>query len=341
MLKITTRILRQSIFHSYFMRSMKLNLKHTLVYFCLGTLLLTTSSCSFAQLDVITPAGNCLETKYTFSRQGQVEQSFVKTYDAQGRLLSETKTFSSKVSGNYTESYTYEYDARGNNTSITYSHNNVVKKVTKKEYNLLGKLTQEIISSDGTSGPLTKTLFTESGSTQIFYDSDGITETIREVIGLDLNGQVITKEIIRTDGSVAFSDKYTYALLGKVSRWVHFDAADKMTTTTNYEYDLAGNLTKETTSRNDVLYASTVNTYNMKGVLEKKTRLNGNNQVDYYFTYEYNSKGLLVKENYFYNNQILSTRNFEYDTKGNKVKEVFSDSKGTMSTVKDWEYLCR
>ena len=319
---------------------MKLNLKHTSVYICLGTLLLFASSCT-AQLDIITPTSNCLETKYTFSRQGKVEQQFVKQYDAQGRLQNETNNYSSQFSGSYTESYAYEYDTKGNNTKITYSHNNVVKKVTKKEYSLLGKLTQEIISADGVSSPLTRTLFTETGSTQIFYDKDGVTETVREIIGLDLNGQIITKEVISANGVIAFSDKYTYALLGKVSRWVHYDAADKMTTITNYEYNSGRNLTKETTTRNDVLFASTVNTYNAQGVLEKKTRLNGNNQVDYYFTYEYNSKGLIVKENYFYNNQILSTRGFEYDAKGNQVKELFSDSKGTTTSLKEWEFLCK
>jgi hypothetical protein len=319
---------------------MKLNLKHTSVYICLGTLLLFASSCT-AQLDIITPASNCLETKYTFSRQGKVEQQFFKQYDTQGRLQNETNNYSSQFSGSYTESYTYEYDAKGNNTKITYSHNNVVKKVIKKEYSLLGKLTQEIISTDGISNPLMRTLFTESGSTQIFYDKDGITETVREITGLDLNGQVVSKEVVSANGVIAFSDKYTYALLGKVSRWVHYDAADKMTTITNYEYDLGGNLTKETTTRNDVLFASTVNTYSANGVLEKKTRLNGNNQVDYYFTYEYNTKGLMVKENYFYNNQILSIRSFEYDVKANKIKELFSDAKGTSTTLKEWEYLCK
>lgn len=334
-------MLHQSILHIYFIKSMKLNLKHSFAYFCLAALLLTTASCSFAQLDIITPTSNCLETKFIFSRQGRVEQSFIKQYDPQGRLVSESKTYSSQFSGNYTESYTYEYDTKGNNTKITYSHNNVVKKVTKKEYSLLGKLTQEVISVDGVSNALQKTLFTESGSVQIFYDKDGVTETIKEIIGLDINGQIITKEVVSANGKVAFSDKYTYALLGKVSRWVHYDAADKVTTVTNYEYDSAGNLTKEITTRNDVLYASTLNTYNTKGVLEKKTRLNGSNQVDYYFTYEYNSKGLMVKENYFYNNQILSIRGFEYDMKNNKIKELFSDTKGTATTLKEWEYLCK
>ncbi|GAB3508532.1 hypothetical protein [Emticicia fontis] len=319
---------------------MKLNLKHTSVYICLGTILLFVSSCT-AQLDIINPTSNCLETKYTFSRQGRVEQSFLKQYDAQGRMLNETNNYSSQFSGSYKETFVYEYDAKGNNTKITYSLNNVVKKVTKREYSLLGKLTQEVISVDGVSSALQKTLFTESGSTQIFYDKDGVTETVREITGFDLNGQIITKEVISANGVVAFSDKYTYAQLGKVSRWVHYDAADKMTTITNYEYDLAGNLTKETTTRNDVLFASTVNTYSAKGVLEKKTRLNGSNQVDYYFTYEYNSKGLMVKENYFYNNEILSTRSFEYDAKSNKTKELFSDAKGTATTQKEWEYLCK
>lgn len=319
---------------------MKLNLKHTSTKICLGLTLLT-SSCSFGQLDIVTPKSNCLETKFAFSRQGQVEQLFLKTYNAQGQILSETNAFTSKLSGNYTEAYTYEYDAKGNNTKITYSHNNVVQKVTKKEYGLTGKLTQEIISADGSANAIKKTLFTESGSVQIFFDKDGVTETIKEITGLDANGQVITREVISANGTVAFSDKYTYILLGKVSRWVHYDSADKITTVTNYEYDTAGNLTKETTLRNDVLFASTINTYNTKGDLEKKTRLNGKNQVDYYFTYDYNGKGFLAKENYFYNNQILSVRSFEHDTNGNKIKELFSDSKGVMTTLKTWEYLCK
>ncbi len=330
----------QSISNFYFIKSMKLNFKHISTKICLGLTLLT-SSCSFGQLDIITPKSNCLETKYAFSRQGQVEQLFLKTYNAQGKLSTETNTFTSKLSGNYTESYVYEYDAKGNNTRITYSHNNMVKKVTRNEYGLTGKLTQQIISADGASNAIQKTLFTESGSVQIFYDKDGVTETVREVTGLDAIGQIITKEVISANGKVAFSDKYTYVLPGKVSRWVHYDAADKVTTTTNYEYDVKGNLTKEITLRNDVLFASTINTYNTKGDLEKKTRLNGNNQIDYYFTYDYNSKGLLEKENYFYNNQILSIRNFEYDANDNKIKELFSDSKGVMTTFKTWEYLCK
>ena len=319
---------------------MKLNLKHISTNICLGLTLLT-SSCSFGQLDIITPKSNCLETRYAFSRQGQVEQLFLKTYNTQGKILTENNTFTSKFSGNYTESYTYEYDTKGNNTLITYSHNNVVQKVTKKEYSLTGKLTQELISTNGTSNAIKKTLFTETGTVQIFYDKDGITETIREVTGLDAMGQIITKEVINANGVVAFSDKYTYLMPGKVSRWVHYDAADKVTTVTNYEYDTSGNLIKETTLRNDVLFATTVNVYNTKGDLEKKTRLNGNDKVDYYFTYDYNNKGLLSKENYFYNNQLLSIRNFEYDTNSNKIKELYSDSKGIMTTLKTWEYLCQ
>lgn len=319
---------------------MKLNLKHSSTKICLGLAILT-SSCSFGQLDIITPKSNCLETRYAFSRQGQVEQLFLKTYNTQGKILTENNTYTSKFSGNYTESYNYEYDVKGNNTQITYSHNNVVQKVIKKEYSLTGKLTQELISTNGTSNAIKKTLFTETGTVQIFYDKDGVTETIREVTGLDALGQIITKEVINANGAVAFSDKYTYLLPGKVSRWVHYDAADKVTTVTNYEYDTAGNLTKETTLRNDVLFATTINVYNAKGDLEKTTRLNGNNKVDYYFTYDYNNKGLLAKENYFYNNQLLSIRNFEYDTNSNKTKELYSDSKGVMTTLKTWEYLCK
>ncbi len=332
-------MLDQFISHIYFIKSMKLNLKSINVGVCLSLFL--NSSCSFAQIDIINPTSTCLETKYSFTRQGRVEQLFLKKYDTQGNLLSDTKTFSSQFSGNYTEEYIYLYDAKGNNTQITFSHNNVVKNITKKEYGITGKLTQELVFTSDNTSPIKKLIITDSGSEQIFFDKDGVTETVREKIGLDLNGQILTKEVTSANGNLAFSDKYTYFALGKVSRWVHYDAADKVTTITNYDYDTAGKLLKETTLRNDVLYASTVNTYDSKGNLEKKTRLNSQNKVDYYFTYEYNSKGLLIKENYFYNNQLLSIRDFGHDANGNIIKELYSDSKGTSTSQKEWEFLCK
>lgn len=321
---------------------MKLNLQHSKNHInrsILGTLLLASFS-SVAQINITPNQNNCLETQYSFSRQGKVEQLFVNTFDNKGLIQKQTKTFTSNFTGNYSEEFVYEYDAQGNNTKITYSHNNAVKKVTQRAYNANGTLLQETVSANGTT-PIKKSLFANGSTEDIFFNSDGQTESVKEKTTFDLTGKIITKEVFSAAGKLAFSDKYTYTSSGYVNRFVHFDAVDKVTVTTNYEYDAKDNLTKETTLRNDVLFAETLNTYNAQGQLEKKTRLNGNNKVDYFFTYEYNNKGLLAKENYFYNNQIQSVRYFDYDPKGNTTKETYEDTKGLVKTVKQWEYLCK
>ncbi|MFN3490164.1 MAG: RHS repeat domain-containing protein, partial [Emticicia sp.] len=98
-----------------------------------------------AQVD-LQAVGTCPETSYSFFRQDVKEQEFTKTYDKQGRILKQTNNFSSKNTGNYTEEYTYEYDAAGNNTTITYKRNGEIKKVTKKNFDANGQLLQESVS---------------------------------------------------------------------------------------------------------------------------------------------------------------------------------------------------
>ena len=110
---------------------------------------------------------------------------------------------------------------------------------------------------------------------------------------------------------------------------------------TDYDYDAKGNLLKDKTIRNNILYAETNNEYDLVGKLSKKIRLNGKGQIDYYFTYEYDSQGNMSKENYFYNNQMISVRTFEYDTNGNKIKESYLDKTGKVSMNKVWTFVCK
>jgi hypothetical protein len=49
----------------------------------------------------------------------------------------------------------------------------------------------------------------------------------------------------------------------------------------------------------------------------------------------------MTKENYFYNNQVISVRTFEYDLKGNKIKETYLDKLGTVNMYKIWEFACK
>lgn len=304
------------------------------------TLFLFSPLFAAAQVD-IQAANKCRETNYQFFRQGKQEQQSSKTYDKKGNLLSQIDTFSSRNTGDYTNEYAYEYDANGNNSQIIYKLNGQIKKVTKKSYNGLGKLLSESISADGKVSPLSLLTTNDGEKTQVFYAQDGITELSKEKSFFNKAGQLVKKELSSANGVLMMSETKNYDLQGNITQNIHFDAADKVTLSTNYEYDAKGNLLNDKTFRNNIILAETKNEYDLAGKLIKKTRLNGQNQVDYHFTYEYDLLGNMTKENYFYNNQVMSVRTFEYDTNGNKIKESYLDRTGTVSMYKVWAFDCK
>ncbi len=293
-----------------------------------------------AQVD-LQAVGTCPETSYSFFRQGVKEQEFTKTYDTQGRILKQTSNFSSKNTGNYTEEYTYEYDAAGNNTVITYKRNGDIKKVTKKSFDENGQLLNESINAGVNLLSVNTPSLNGTQKTQIFYAEDGKTETIREITSINTKGQLLKKEVKDPSGKILMSDTKTYNIQGKITQEVHFDATDKVMTQTDFVYDAAGNLARDKTLRNNVVFAETKHEYDAKSKLVQKTRLNGKGQIDYYFTYEYDANGNMTKENYFYNNQVISVRTFEYDLKGNKIKESYLDKLGSVNMYKTWEFACK
>lgn len=293
-----------------------------------------------AQVD-LQAVGTCPETKYSFFRQGIKEQEFTKTYDGQGRVLTQISNFSSKNTGNYTEEYVYEYDAAGNNTTITYKRNNEVKKVIKKTFNAIGQLLQESTSAGINLLSVNTPSLNGTQKTQVFFAEDGKTETIKEITTTNIKGQLLKKEVKDPSEKVLMSDTKTYNISGNIIQDVHFDATDNVTTQTDFVYDIAGNLIRDKTLRNNVVFAETKHEYDATGKLIQKTRLNGKGQIDYYFTYEYDTQGNMTKENYFYNNQVTSVRTFEYDLKGNKIKESYLDKLGSVNVYKTWEFACK
>ncbi len=293
-----------------------------------------------AQVD-LQAVGTCPETNYSFFRQGVKEQEFTKTYDEQGRVLKQISSFSSKNTGFYTEEHTYEYDAAGNNTTITYKRNGEIKKVTKKSFDANGQFLQESVNAGVNILSVNTASLNGTQKTQIFYAEDGKTETIREITSTNIKGQLLKKEIKDPSGKILMSDTKTYNIQGKITQDIHFDATDKVTTQIDFVYDAAGNLARDKTLRNNVVFAETKHEYDATSKLVQKTRLNGKGQIDYYFTYEYDTNGNMTKENYFYNNQVISVRTFEYDLKGNKIKESYSDKLGSVHMYKTWAFACK
>ena len=286
-------------------------------------------------------ANKCQETNYQFFRQGQQEQQSSKTYDAQGKLVKQIDTFSSNNIGNYSNEYAYEYDAKGNITIVTYLQNGQVKKVTKKSYDATGKLVGETTAAENKATPLASLTANNNETLQVFYAQDGVTEMTKEKTTFNQAGQISKKEVSTASGNLMLSETKSYNLQGNIIQYVHFDATDKVTILTNYDYDAKGNLLKDQTLRNNILYAETTYEYDSAGKVAKKTRLNGKGLVDYYFTYDYDSQGNMSKENYFYNKQILSVYTFEYDARGNKIKESYLDRTGKVSMNKVWTFICK
>jgi YD repeat-containing protein len=283
----------------------------------------------------------CQEINYQFYRQGQQEQQSSKTYDAQGKLLKQIDIFSSKNTGNYTSEYAYEYDAKGNNSQVIYTQNGQIRKITTKKYSATGSLISETSSAEGKATPLASLTANNGESVQVFYAQDGITELTKEKTTVNKAGQLTKKEISTASGNLMMSNTKRYDLQGNLTQDVHFDAADKVTLQTDYEYNTQGNLLKDKTLRNNILYAETDYEYDLAGKTTKKTRLNGSSKVDYYFTYEYDAQENMSKENYFYNNQVISVPTFEYDANGNKIKESYLDRTGKVSMNKVWTFVCK
>ena len=304
------------------------------------TFLLFTPFFAVAQT-INLPAKRCQEISYQFFRQGKQEQLSSKTYDTKGNLLKQTEVFSSQNTGNYTNEYAYTYDEKGNVSQIVYEQNGQIKKTTKKNYSATGILLNETSSADGNTKQLTSLTTNNGESEQILYAQDGITALTKEKIVLNKAGQLLKKEISTASGNLMTLETKTYNLQGNITQFIHFDAADKVTFSTNYSYDTKGNLLNEKTLRNNILYAETNNEYDSTGKITKKNRLNGKGQTDYYFTYEYDLQGNMSKENYFYNNQIISVRTFEYDTLGNKIKESYLDKTGQVGMYKTWTFACK
>lgn len=295
---------------------------------------------TFAQVD-IKINNNCLETKYTFLRQGNQEQQFLKTYDAQGLLISQVNTFSSKNTGEYSEEYIYTYDKNGNNSKIIYKRNNILLKTIEKTFDANGKILKELTNTNINKTSETTTSNNGTESIQIFFDKDGITESFQEKSAFNPSGDLLKKEVLSPNGNILISDTKTYNTFGKVSQEIHFDATDKVTTQTDFVFDEKGNVVSDKTLRNNVVFAETKNEYDPTNKLSKKIRQNGKGLVDYYFTYDYDTAGNLSKENYFYNDQKISVRTFEYDSKGNKIKETYYDRSGNVSMNKTWEFSCK
>ena len=142
------------------------------------------------------------------------------------------------------------------------------------------------------------------------------------------------------NGKLTSSLSSDYDAKGNRTKSTRFDGAANVSEITTLTYEANGNLLNEKTLRNQEVFSETIYDY-LQNNLSKKTHTNRYRQADYYFTFEYDAAGNLVKQSYFGNNQLVNSTSFEYDKKGNKTKESYFDKTGKLTGYKAWEYSCK
>lgn len=181
-------------------------------------------------------------------------------YDAQG-LLSETVFVNEK--GDLQERTTYVYEQGKLTQVLRYDAKRILREKTVRIYDAKGKLTSEVYYDPNT--PRAKTLFVYDDKgiavEMSFFLTDGRKAVAplgpcfgghRVVYTYDDRGQVITKMVYDTDGSVKKSWQYQYNEKGLYAEYLQKSVGSNIRHVFGYEYDATGNWIKQTiTSETD------------------------------------------------------------------------------------------
>jgi RHS repeat-associated protein len=306
------------------------------------------------------------------------------TYDAVGNLTGATSA-TGTVSFTYDALYRttlvtnedgtttgYTYDANGNRTSLTYPDGQAVNYT----YDNLGNLTAltdydatEIVYTRDAEGRVTKETHPDGSTTEYDYNAAGqLTQqkeiknnsTLRETLyGYDDAGNLTNEQrrgidVDKRDESVRYyydkdnqltrtviegvTTNYTYDLAGNLTSdgeyTYTYDAQNRLTEKTGsdgkttYEYDAAGNLTREVSPDGSVTY-----TYNAQNRLTK-----GSNSDGSYSEYTYNAMGARIQNVQYRENANAGYENVELNNGSENIKDytpALDDERATWEST--WE----
>ena len=272
----------------------------------------------------------------------------------------------------------YEYDALGNETSIrdmqtqqplvmnTYDQMFRLKTsegpagtcVVSYEYDILGRLLSRAAKESGTTMSQDSYSYDEAAAAP--YGMGTFSKTTTTALGSVSAPSVVTTEYIDIMGNVACRgfflngtehiDSYGYDYLGSpVSELTARDASNNLPFTTQWEYDFAGRITKET----NALGQNTSYTYDALGNPATITDRAGNTTV-----FTYGALGRLLSQSTPFEASggaaTNSVKHFDYDPAGNIIRvmsqnnavggtpeysktEYAYDARGLLTTVLGFE----
>ena len=246
------------------------------------------------------------------------------TYDARGRVLTDTHSSGASTTYEYGRNTVYVTDAAGRTTMKTYDPWGNVKTVTDNE----GNIVEYQYGSHGnpvnvTTGDVTVTMeYDELGRRTKLVDPDA--GTITTTYGR--NGQVISE----TDGR-GVKTTYTYDALGRVTQRKREDTTNKWVdpSITSYTYGTSGN-SKGRIVKKDCDGKAVSYEYDMYGRVTRESRGMAYNH-DYTYdelrkTYTYDSYGRLATVTYPASHSSKGiTIGYRYDSNGNVTKVLFDN----------------
>ncbi len=264
------------------------------------------------QTQAVTPEGT-INYVYDPATQNHIETYTSNTdthymYDNQGRM---TEVEVTEVNGQTLATplvTTYSYDNVGNKVSETLPDG----ELTNYYYDGLNRLS-EITERQGSTALFTQSLYPNDNGTlgqmiENELEPDGTSLVNNGSTRLDGLGRVTREVSANTDGSLSYTDVYTYDLDGNRMSSVHTGPGGGANETINYSYNDDDQLISQTSS----LSGTTTSTYDANGSLITQT--SGSNVT----TYTYDVRNKMV--GYAVNGVTLAT--YVYDDAGNRVAET-------------------
>ena len=278
---------------------------------------------------------------YTYDRQGRVKTSYTsqdETEPSADAVKENCTTYAYDRKGNIKEidygfrkegvrALKYSYDSDGKVVKITADKGLISITLREYRYDTYGRIA-EIEDHYGFRGPddvmLRKYTYDELGRLKAAAHVDSKDGKVKEAWLYDYskNGNIIREEAVSAytggDGLTQKVREYTYDKNGRLTKAVTCegeDPSEEDISTSRYEYDAAGNRTKEIRDGEETEY-----TFNGLDELTSEETVSGGEIVSSK-TYEYDRNGNRVKETDSITDQIISMQYNETDMMGSYEKK--------------------
>ncbi len=274
------------------------------------------------------PALNTPKEVYIYTADGKLLQKTDRngiptnyTYDGLGRLVSEK-------AGN--EEKQYGYDAAGN---LLFMRNGA--DITRRTYDAEGRVVSKTVDGIGTvtyqydipmgAGAVKEITTAPDGSvTETVYDAVGRVSQVSgsrgETVHYVYNANGSCQATVYEDGT---REDYVYDASGNVLTVKHTDRYGTLLDAYEYEYDIAGNLTKETSQ-----YGTTTYVYDADCRLQSVTEPEGK-----ITTYSYDMAGNRVRKEVSNPGSVPIVTEYTYNVSNQLMKQHTSDG-----TVTEYTY---